>query len=95
MKIRWGVIGCGGIARTKGIPGMILAENAELVAVQDRKADVAEAVRAESGAKYAFSEAILQDTKPPVPAEEGLAAQQVVEATYRSQATGTRVKVEK
>ena len=51
MKIRWGVIGCGGIARTKGIPGMILDENAELEAVQDRKADVAEAERAEFGAK--------------------------------------------
>jgi predicted dehydrogenase len=43
----------------------------------------------------AFSEAILQNTTPPVPAEEGLRAQQVVEAAYKSQETGTRVKVER
>ena len=31
-KVRWGVIGAGGIADRRTIPGMMLAENAELVA---------------------------------------------------------------
>ncbi len=57
MRIRWGVIGCGGIAKTKGIPGLVLAENAELVAVQDVKAEVAEEVRAAFGAQYAYATA--------------------------------------
>ena len=30
-KIKWGVIGAGGIADRRTIPGMMLAENAELV----------------------------------------------------------------
>lgn len=55
MKIRWGVIGCGGIARKRSIPGLVLAKNSELVAVQDVIADVAEAVKNEFGAKYAFT----------------------------------------
>ena len=32
-KLRWGVIGAGGIADRRTIPGMMLAENAELIAV--------------------------------------------------------------
>ena len=34
-KLRWGVIGAGGIADRRTIPGMMLAENAELIAVMD------------------------------------------------------------
>ena len=34
-KIKWGVIGCGGIAYRRTIPGMMLSENSELVAVMD------------------------------------------------------------
>lgn len=48
-KLRWGVIGAGGIARRRTIPGMMLAENAELVAVMDIRPDVAESVRDEFG----------------------------------------------
>ena len=54
MKIKWGVIGCGGIADRRTIPGMMLADNAELVAVMDANGEVAEKVRAKYGAKYAF-----------------------------------------
>ena len=28
MKIKWGVIGCGGIAYRRTIPGMMLCDNA-------------------------------------------------------------------
>ncbi len=61
MKLKWGVIGCGGIARRKTIPGMMLANNLELVSVMDSVLSVAEEVKEEFGAKYAFDnyEAIL------------------------------------
>jgi predicted dehydrogenase len=54
MKIKWGVIGCGGIADRRTIPGMMLAGNAELVAVMDTNADVARAVKEKYNAKYSF-----------------------------------------
>jgi len=62
-KLRWGVIGCGGIADRRTIPGMMLAKNAELVAVMDVRADAAEKVRAKYGAKRAYTsdEALLSD----------------------------------
>ena len=31
-KVRWGVLGAGGIADRRTLPGMMLAENAELIA---------------------------------------------------------------
>ncbi|MBP3664782.1 MAG: Gfo/Idh/MocA family oxidoreductase, partial [Tyzzerella sp.] len=54
MKIKWGVIGCGGIADRRTLPGMMLADNAELIAVMDANGEVAEKVREKYGAKYAF-----------------------------------------
>ena len=54
MKIKWGVIGCGGIADRRTIPGMMLADNAELVAVMDANGEVAEKVREKYNAKFAF-----------------------------------------
>lgn len=54
MKIKWGVIGCGGIADRRTIPGMMLAENAELIAVMDANRQAAEKVKEKYGAKYAF-----------------------------------------
>lgn len=54
MKIKWGVIGCGGIADRRTIPGMMLAENAELVAVMDANIDAANRVKEKYNAKYAF-----------------------------------------
>ena len=53
--IRWGIIGCGGIARKRTIPGMLMAENCEIVAVQDVKAEIAEEVKTEAKAKYALT----------------------------------------
>ena len=54
MKIKWGVIGCGGIADRRTLPGMMLADNAELVAVMDANLEVANKVKDKYNAKYAF-----------------------------------------
>lgn len=56
MKLKWGIIGCGGIARRRTIPGLCKAENVELYAVMDTNTAFAEEVKAEFGAKYAFSD---------------------------------------
>ena len=56
-KIKWGVIGCGGIADRRTIPGMMEAENAELIAVMDSNMESAERVKEKYGAKYAFDKA--------------------------------------
>ncbi|MBQ3084515.1 MAG: Gfo/Idh/MocA family oxidoreductase, partial [Clostridia bacterium] len=53
-KVKWGVIGCGGIADRRTLPGMMLAENAELIAVMDANKAAAENVKEKYGAKYAF-----------------------------------------
>ena len=60
-KIKWGVIGCGGIADRRTIPGMMLANNVELVSVMDANLEVANAVKEKYNAQYAFDnyEAIL------------------------------------
>ena len=55
MKIKWGVIGCGGIADRRTIPGMMLANNAELVAVMDANPDAANRVKEKYGAEYAYT----------------------------------------
>jgi predicted dehydrogenase len=50
-KVRWGVIGAGGIARRRTIPeGILPARNAELVAVYGREKKTREAVAREFGA---------------------------------------------
>ncbi|MBE7010330.1 MAG: Gfo/Idh/MocA family oxidoreductase [Ruminococcaceae bacterium] len=54
-QIKWGVIGCGGIAYRRTIPGMMLAENSELVAVMDTNFEAAQKVKKEFGAQYAFA----------------------------------------
>ena len=59
-KVRWGVIGAGGIADRRTIPGMMLCENAELVAVMEINMELAEKCRAKWGCKKAYdSEAAL------------------------------------
>lgn len=52
--INWGVIGCGGIAYRRTIPGMIKASNSRLVAVMDSDISTAKRVQDEFEAKYAF-----------------------------------------
>ncbi|MBE6917885.1 MAG: Gfo/Idh/MocA family oxidoreductase [Ruminococcaceae bacterium] len=53
-KIRWGVIGAGGIADRRTIPGMMLCDNAELVAVMEINMELAEKCRAKWGCKRAY-----------------------------------------
>ncbi len=54
MKVKWGVIGCGGIADRRTLPGMMLAENAELIAVMDANKEAADRCKEKYNAKYAF-----------------------------------------
>ena len=54
-KLRFGVIGASGIADRRTIPGLLQAENAQLVAVMSRNPQVAENLRQKWGAKYAYS----------------------------------------
>ena len=51
-KIRFGVIGAGGIAERRTIPGMMLAKNAVLTAVMDVREGVAEEVAKKNNCKY-------------------------------------------
>ena len=53
-KVRWGVLGTADIARGQTIPGMQLAEHCELYAIAGRKAEKAEAYRAEFGFEKAY-----------------------------------------
>jgi len=54
MKVRWGVIGAGGIADRRTIPGLMLARNAELAAVMEVDMELAEKIRAKYNAKRAY-----------------------------------------
>ncbi len=59
-KIRWGVIGAGGIAERRTIPGMMRCANAELVAVMEVNMELAEKCRAKWNCERAYdSEAAL------------------------------------
>ncbi len=62
-KLRWGVIGAGGIADRRTIPGMLLAKNAELTAVMDIDAEMVERLRVKYNAKrgYTSEEELLND----------------------------------
>ena len=51
-KVRFGVIGAGGIAERRTIPGMLLAKNATLTAVMDVKDGVAEKIAKKYDCKY-------------------------------------------
>ena len=57
MKVKWGVIGCGGIADRRTLPGMMSADNAELVAVMDANMEAAKRCKEKYNAKYAFDKA--------------------------------------
>jgi len=57
MKVKWGVIGAGGIADRRTIPGMMLANNAELWAVMEVDMDFAERLRRKYNAKAAYDDA--------------------------------------
>ena len=69
-KVRWGVIGAGGIADRRTIPGMMLCENAELVAVMEINRELAEKCRAKWSCKRAYDR------------EEDLLADPEIDAVY-------------
>ena len=56
MKLKWGIIGCGGIADRRTLPGMMLSETSECVAVMDANLSAAEACREKYGAKLATTD---------------------------------------
>ncbi len=56
-KLRFGIIGAGGIADRRTLPGMMLAKNAEIVAVMEIFPDLAESLRVKYNAKYAYTTA--------------------------------------
>ncbi|MBE5749939.1 MAG: Gfo/Idh/MocA family oxidoreductase [Clostridiales bacterium] len=56
-KLRFGVIGAGGIADRRTLPGMMLANNVEVVAVMEIDAELSEKLRKKYNAKYAYTNA--------------------------------------
>ena len=54
-KLRWGVIGAGGIADRRTIPGMMLAEHAELTAVMEINQELSNSLQKKYGAKRAYT----------------------------------------
>ena len=62
-KVKWGVLGTAGIAKTQTIPGMMLAQNCELYAIAGRSLEKAEQFRAEFGFEKAYGsyEELLAD----------------------------------
>jgi len=69
-KVRWGIIGSGGIAQKRTIPGMLLARNAECNAVMDINETVVKAVQEKFQIPRAFTSL------------EALLAQQDIDAVY-------------
>ncbi len=62
-KIRWGVLGAGGIADRRAMPGLLRCPSAELVALMGPNPQNTERLREKYGAKRAYSddEALLRD----------------------------------
>lgn len=62
-KVKWGVLGAGGIADRRTLPGMMLCENAEVTAVMEVDPANAERLRDKYGAKSAYTtaEALIAD----------------------------------
>lgn len=69
-KIRWGVIGCGGIADRRTIPGMLLSKSSKLVALMD----VNPALLEECGKKYGIKKLFTD--------EKSLLALDEIDAVY-------------
>ena len=62
-KVKWGVLGAGGIADRRTLPGMMLADNAELVAVMEVVPGLAPKLCEKYHAKrwYTDAESLLAD----------------------------------
>lgn len=56
-KLRFGIIGAGGIADRRTLPGMLMAKNAEITAVMEVNQTLAEKLRGKYNAKYAYTTA--------------------------------------
>jgi len=67
-KVKWGVIGAGGIADRRTIPGMLLADNAELVAVMEVNTALAEKIKQKYNVKYAYTDHLELLANPEVEA---------------------------
>ena len=67
-KLRWGVIGAGGIADRRTIPGMMLCDNAELVAVMQTNMESAEKSRAKWNCKRAYDNELYLLADPEIDA---------------------------
>lgn len=55
-RVKFGIIGAGGIADRRTLPGMMLAKNAEIYAVMEINSDRAEELRKKYNAKYAYTD---------------------------------------
>ena len=55
-KVRFGILGAGGIADRRTLPGMLLAEHAEITAVMEIDDAIAERLREKYGAKRAYTD---------------------------------------
>ena len=55
-KIRWAIIGAGGIADRRAIPALLEDEQNQIVAIMSRKPDVAEAIAKKYGVEKYFSD---------------------------------------
>lgn len=53
-KVKWGIIGAGGIADRRTMPGMVLAKNAKIYAVMETDAEIAEKLRKKYNAAKAY-----------------------------------------
>lgn len=64
-KVRFGILGAGGIADRRTMPGMLLAEHAEIVSVMEIDPAVAERLRAKYNAKRAYTDEaeLIKDTE--------------------------------
>lgn len=67
-KLRFGIIGAGGIADRRTLPGMMLAKNVEVVAVMEINENDAERLRKKYSAKYAYTSAEQVVNNPEVDA---------------------------
>lgn len=56
MRLKWGIIGCGSVAESKGGPALYQAENSELVAVMRRDEDKARDFAERHGAKRYYAD---------------------------------------
>ena len=56
-KVKFGIIGAGGIADRRTLPGMMLAKNVEITAVMEVRREDAERLKEKYGAKYACTDA--------------------------------------